>query len=288
VKTSIGMAFLLVMGFGGHVWAGPDTTNQVAPALCLELNLRDGSRLVGAPAIASIPMQTSYARMDIPLKQVFTLALEDGDEGASLSLLNGDKLKGGIRLDSITLETVFGKVTIGVEHIRLLRALPTGRDGLMTNLACNAKVEVNRTAPGNGMPEKANDSVTHDVDQPGSYWFPGEGAPQPDWIRLRFDHPAVISSFRILVPVGTARFNNGHAPLDYEVIGFSRSQEVVLASVRDGKHPQTEDGPIAGVKWIVVKLGDAQLLDGVQLRCSRTSGANYGPVIFEIQALGRR
>ena len=289
MKTGIGMALLLVAGLGGLVRAEADDTKQAAPALYLEIDLRDGSRLVGTPvAIASIPIQTGYAKADVPLEQISSLSLEGGLEDVSLSLLNGDNLNGGIGLDSFGLKTIFGKVTIGIGDVRLLRGLPSGKGGLMMNLARNARVEVSQTAFGNGLPERVNDGVTDDVDEHESYWFSGDRAPQPDWIRLWFEQPAVVSAVRMLVPVGTMRFSNGHAPWDYEVIGYSRGQEVVLASVRNGEHPQREDGPIAGVEWIVVRLGEARVLEGVQLMCLRTSGVNYGPVVFEMEALGGR
>ena len=154
MKTGIGMALLLVAGLGGLVRAEADDTKQAAPALYLEIDLRDGSRLVGTPvAIASIPIQTGYAKADVPLEQISSLSLEGGLEDVSLSLLNGDNLNGGIGLDSFGLKTIFGKVTIGIGDVRLLRVLPSGKGGLMMNLARNARVEVSQTAFGNGLPE---------------------------------------------------------------------------------------------------------------------------------------
>ncbi len=288
MKTKIGIAFLVALCLGGSAWAGQDNTNPAPQELRLELNLIDGSRIIGVPMIESVPVQTSYAKMDIALKQVLTIALEDDHETASLALQNADKLKGVIKMEPIKLETVFGKVAIGVEHIRELRVVPPGWGGFVSNVARDANVEVTRSSPGNGLPARVNDGVTNDVDQPASYWYAGEWKPQPDWILLRFDKPVRIRSIRILAPMGTVRFGVGHAPLDYEIIGLSGGQEIALASVKNGEHPKTEPGPTAGVEWIVVELTAPKVLDGVQLTCRRTSGENYGPVIFEIQALGIR
>jgi len=171
--------------------------------LRLELDLDDGSHIIGIPSIESIPVQTSYAKMDIALKQILIIKIAD-HETTSINLLNGDKLNGTIKTEPIRLETVFGKVSVAFEHIRELRVVPSGWGGFMTNAARDAKVEVNRSSPGNGLPEKVNDGVTNDVAQPyTSYWFAGEGPPKPDWIRLRFDKPALIRSIRILAPLGT-------------------------------------------------------------------------------------
>ena len=288
MKNKIGIAFLVALGLSGSAWAGQDNTNQAPQELRVELNLMDGSRIIGVPTIESVPIQTSYAKMVVPLKQVLAIKVDENHETASLDLRNGDKLKGVITMEPIKLEAVFGTVAIGVEHIRELRVVPSGWGGCMTNVARDANVEVNRSSPGNGLPAKVNDGVTNDVDQPASYWYAGDWNPQPDWIRLRFDKPTRIRSIKILAPMGTVRFGAGHAPLDYEIIGLSGGQEHALASVKNGEHPKTETGPIPGVEWIVVDITDPKVLDGVQLTCRRTSGENYGPVIFEMQALGMR
>ena len=48
-------------------WAGED---KAEPQLRLALDLVDGSHIIGLPSIDSVPVQTSYAKMDIPLKQL--------------------------------------------------------------------------------------------------------------------------------------------------------------------------------------------------------------------------
>ena len=104
----------------GVAWAEED---KPEPQLRLDLELADGSRVIGVPSIDLVPVQTSYAKMDIPLKQITTIKMEEDHETASLDLRNGDKLKGVISLAPIKLETVFGKVAIGVEHIRTFRVV---------------------------------------------------------------------------------------------------------------------------------------------------------------------
>ena len=58
-------------------WAGEDNTNHL---LRLELSLADGSRIIGTPAIKSIPVQTSYAKMDVPLKHILTIKIGEDHE----------------------------------------------------------------------------------------------------------------------------------------------------------------------------------------------------------------
>lgn len=74
----IGAILLAVMLIGGWAWAGDGGTNQ---ALRLELDLLDGSHIIGAPAIASVPVQTPYAKIAI------------GKDAADMTI---DLCKGGI------------------------------------------------------------------------------------------------------------------------------------------------------------------------------------------------
>jgi len=114
------MTFFIVL-IAGMAWAG-DATNQ---PLRLELDLLSGSRVIGIPRIESLPVQTSFAKMDIDLKKIVTVTFDEDHKTASFSLRNGDKLKGVISVEPIKLETLFGKVSIGIEHIRKLDVVLT-------------------------------------------------------------------------------------------------------------------------------------------------------------------
>jgi len=114
---------LATMALVCTVWAGKD---KEEPQLRLELDLVDGSHIIGTPSLSSVPVQTSYAKIDVPLTQIVTVLIDKDHETASLSLQNGDKLKGVINLEPIELDTAFGKVSVGVEHIRELRVVLSG------------------------------------------------------------------------------------------------------------------------------------------------------------------
>ncbi|MCX6865910.1 MAG: LamG domain-containing protein, partial [Verrucomicrobia bacterium] len=73
-----------------------------------------------------LSVQTPYAKMDVPLHQILAIKMGDDHETASLDLRNGDMLKGVLTLAPVKLETVFGKVAIGVEHIRELHVVLAG------------------------------------------------------------------------------------------------------------------------------------------------------------------
>jgi hypothetical protein len=84
----------VAMSLVGAAWAGQD---EAEPQLRLELDLMDGSRIIGSPGIESVPVQTSYAKMDVPLKEILSMKIGEDHETASFDLRNGDKLKGVVR-----------------------------------------------------------------------------------------------------------------------------------------------------------------------------------------------
>ncbi len=101
--------------------AGRAEGGKTEPALRLVIELVDGTRLVGTPAIESIPVRTPYATMDISLKYVLALRFEADHKTASIDLWNGDQIRGIIDLKPVELNTVFGKAAVAVAHIRQIR-----------------------------------------------------------------------------------------------------------------------------------------------------------------------
>jgi len=108
----------MVTVLASGTWAGVGNTNQVPEQIRLEIELVDGSRVIGVPSIESVPIQTPYAKMTIALSQIQTLVMDANHETVSLELLNGDKMKGVVDFKPIGMQTVFGGVTIGIGHVR--------------------------------------------------------------------------------------------------------------------------------------------------------------------------
>jgi hypothetical protein len=86
--------------------------------LQLGLDLVDGSRVIGATSIKSITLQTTYSKINIPLKYILTVRMGEDHETAVVELRNGDKVTGVIDLERTELETLFGRVEVGIEYIR--------------------------------------------------------------------------------------------------------------------------------------------------------------------------
>jgi hypothetical protein len=86
--------------------------------MTLEIGLVDGSRIVGAPKFQAIPLETYYARALIPLAKIKSIQMNKDHVTASLLLRDGEKQEGIIGLDQIKLETIFGTIQIGREHVQ--------------------------------------------------------------------------------------------------------------------------------------------------------------------------
>jgi hypothetical protein len=144
------LAVGMIVALAVSSWGEEAQTNAT---LSLAIDLVDGSRLIGTPGIATVPVQTSYAKMDVPLTQIQALKIGDDHETVTLNLRNGDKLTGVISLAPITLKTVFGTVAVGIEHIKQLDIVLSGgtnQKGLVlwNRLGSESDVKNSRVGPG--------------------------------------------------------------------------------------------------------------------------------------------
>jgi hypothetical protein len=140
--ASLPLVALLCAAVGGapitsHAAVAMDAAAQTNGTLRLAVELMDGSRVIGTPAIASVPVETPYAKMNVPLHQIQTLKIGEDHETVTLDLRKGDKLKGVITLAPLKLETLFGSVSIGVEHIKQINVSIGGRSNGSTWSARN-------------------------------------------------------------------------------------------------------------------------------------------------------
>ncbi len=119
----IGTVVLLALALTGTASDEQDKSEQL---LRLYVELVDGSRVIGIHDIESVPLHTSYARMEIPLQHILAIKIAEHHEIASFDLRNGDHLKGAVHLELIELETIFGKVSVGIEHVREFRVVLAG------------------------------------------------------------------------------------------------------------------------------------------------------------------
>lgn len=95
-----------------------ETTNDVAQTPPEEartiatLDLIDGSRLVGEPAIERIPLALPYAELEIPIKDVDSIVIQSGQTNVTVKLANGDSLTGTLSRPDLPVNTLIGPVNI--------------------------------------------------------------------------------------------------------------------------------------------------------------------------------
>lgn len=128
MKTRMLMKVAPIAWVLGSAWADD-------AGIRLALDLKDGSHVIGSPAIRTVPVETSYARIQIPLEKILSIRMNEKNGGAAFELQNGDRIKGAVDLGPIELETVFGKVTVDIGLIQSVgvvsgSALPAGEGPL--------------------------------------------------------------------------------------------------------------------------------------------------------------
>ncbi|MFZ4395782.1 MAG: hypothetical protein ACOYOU_09175 [Kiritimatiellia bacterium] len=112
--------------------AEPAASNQ---SLRLILTLADGSRVVGVPKIQSVPLQTEYARLDIPLSRIRKITHAGTNEAVRIALANGDRLQGGFSMPSVEISALFGRAVIALGQIAVIEVVDYGTGGLTSRHA---------------------------------------------------------------------------------------------------------------------------------------------------------
>ena len=92
--------------------------NEEALTIHIVLELRDGSRLIGSPRDKSLPIETSYVKAEIPVREVDHIDFSQDKGQATIRLVNGDKLTCHLGLESLALDTVLGKLSVPLQHVR--------------------------------------------------------------------------------------------------------------------------------------------------------------------------
>lgn len=84
--------------------------------LQLVVSLTDGSRLVGGTTLTGLPLRSeALGKVEVQLQKVRLIQFSKDHESVTVSLENGDTLKGGISTVSLVLQTLVGKFTVPPE-----------------------------------------------------------------------------------------------------------------------------------------------------------------------------
>ena len=101
-----------------------------APAVQLVLELSDGSRVIGTPALDRLKITSKYASMDFQLSRSRTIEFSGTNHAAQVNLQNGDVLNGALAIKEIALKTDSGQVVTPPAKVSkiLVRAGSVGGD----------------------------------------------------------------------------------------------------------------------------------------------------------------
>jgi hypothetical protein len=155
----------------------------------------------------------------------------------------------------------------------------------LVNLAHKAKVSVDTQTRENPKENMTDGDLTLSVDG-WRYWFTGWVRAKTHWARFDLGSQRTIRKVRFLVPVGTRWHPNGHEPLEYDLILKLGGKVKERASVRGGDHPRSEPSKDGQTQWILVEFKKEIEASEVEFQCHKTTGGNFGPVIFEFEILG--
>jgi len=112
------LAVCAVVSLLQAVWGGEAPTNDT---LRVAVDLSDGSRIIGIPRLSAVPVETTYAKIRIPLREILTVVIDGDHKHASFTLGNGDRLQGVLTTEPLELNTIFGKVSLPIEHVKGFR-----------------------------------------------------------------------------------------------------------------------------------------------------------------------
>ncbi|HWB60313.1 MAG TPA: SUMF1/EgtB/PvdO family nonheme iron enzyme [Chthoniobacteraceae bacterium] len=110
-------AFLLAGSLSAQTKDTDQKTSAPAPALQLVIDLTDGSRTIGAPAVDKLKLKTAYAELEFDLSKAQGIEFGADDHAAHIKLQNGDMLNGNLDIKEIALKTDAGPVTVPLEKI---------------------------------------------------------------------------------------------------------------------------------------------------------------------------
>ena len=86
------------------------------------VELIDSSLIVCTPLLDAVPVKTSFADIKIPLPRIESLKLDHEAKTVALTFMNGDRLQGECLLESITVSSLLGELTIPLRCVTALRS----------------------------------------------------------------------------------------------------------------------------------------------------------------------
>jgi hypothetical protein len=99
------------------------TTDAVRP-LRLRLDLRDGSRIIGAPASSNFTVRAVVGSITLDWGQVVSCQRPENKESMTFVFRNGDQVTGAIGLEAFDLKTCLGPLKVPLIEVSRVAVLP--------------------------------------------------------------------------------------------------------------------------------------------------------------------
>ena len=96
------------------------------PELRMIVELADGSRVVGTPAVKELSLAGKIGTVRIPFKSISKVTFGPGEGAVTVSVANGDHLSGIIEEAAFNMEAAWGKVALPVKQIRTMTLQSAG------------------------------------------------------------------------------------------------------------------------------------------------------------------
>ena len=101
----------------GSTTASDDAEKAPVPVIAA---LVDGSHVIGVPSLSSMPLKTTYGKLDVPVRDLWGIRFPKEGRTVGMALRNGDFLTGELLLESLDVSTLFGRASIDLEHVTFL------------------------------------------------------------------------------------------------------------------------------------------------------------------------
>ncbi|MEI6810020.1 MAG: LamG domain-containing protein [bacterium] len=192
-------------------------TDPIRARLCrLAIQLNDGSCVIGSCNEQTLPFHTSFAKLDIALRNLLTLKPLEDKATVQMELANGDTLTAVPDFVSISLQTLFGPITIKMSLVTQIESFAGGviRDNLVAEYLFSGNA---RDTSRNGCHGTVHDAtLTEDRfgQKDSAYLFSGDG----QWIDVK--ESVLTNSMKALTISLWARPDA--APDDFDMVLISK------------------------------------------------------------------
>jgi hypothetical protein len=90
----------------------------------LQVDLIDGSRIVGKPSNKALKIDIEFDEMEIPLERIRRADRQKDGQTFRVEFKNNDVLSGKVTPEPVIMTTLFGEVTLSMNHIKALTVIP--------------------------------------------------------------------------------------------------------------------------------------------------------------------